>query len=82
MKRLLIMLSLVLLSAFVFAQNDKFSSQSDAFIQDLGKFIRDSKSEPAEVELELFEVFWASGDLTDQNQKLLVTINLGKKFDV
>jgi hypothetical protein len=81
MKRLIIVSILVFLSIFSFGQKEKFSSQKDAFIQDLGKFIRDSKSEPAKQELEYFEAFWNAGSLSGPHQKSFVKLanKLAKK---
>lgn len=81
MKNLIILLSLLFLSTSVFTQNDKFSSQSDAFIQDLGKFIKDSKSESAITEFELFEGFWSSASLGTENQSAFIDLSnrLAKK---
>ena len=81
MKNILTLLSLLFLSTAVFTQNDKFSSQSDAFIQDLGKFIKDSKSESAVAEFDLFESFWSAGRLRNENQKTFVVLSnrLAKK---
>ena len=69
MKRLITLLSLVLFTSIVFSQQDKFSSESTAFIQDLGKFIKDSKSEPANNELALFETFWTANNIKAKHQK-------------
>ena len=81
MKKLITLLSFVLLSTLAIAQLDKFSSQSDSFIQDLGKFIKDSKSEPANNELVLFETFWSAGRLNGVHQKEFVKLSnkLAKK---
>jgi hypothetical protein len=81
MKNLIILLSLLFLSTSVFTQNDKFSSRSDAFIQDLGKFIKDSKSESAITEFELFEGFWSSASLGTENQSAFIDLSnrLAKK---
>ena len=75
MKRVLLLLTCLFITSAFFGQKvDRFSSESEAFIQDLGKYIKDSKNDAAKDEFSLFENFWKGGRLSAPNQKRFVEV--------
>lgn len=81
MKKLIFLVAL-LISSLAFSQKgDKFSSEKTAFIQDIGKFVKDTKKDQAKEILKNFEAFWGSGKLTTEQEKSFMAISnkLAKK---
>ncbi len=81
MKKLIFLVALLISTLSYSQKGNKFSSEKTAFIQDIGKFVKDTKKDQAKEILKNFEAFWSSGKLTTEQETSFMAISnkLAKK---